>query len=347
MLTHMGVTDWTERDRTDLALAERVVRNWLAADSPLYQLFTARIADDSEMLRLVAAIDNVPPLNLLYAGVQLMLTPGDALARWYPRYGGNAAPSEEAYIEFRAFALERRSAVVDIGRTRRTQTNEVGRSAVLLPFIVSELTSTSEPVHAVDVGASAGLNLCLDRYAYNYSGTVVGDSSLTLACDNRGRFPVPGNGLPESLPVFATRTGLDLAPVDVEDPDAMAWLEALVWPEQNGRLERLREAVAIRRDTPVTMVAGDAVETLAQVEAALEEGTLLLWHTVALYQLTDEQNAELDDIVAEIATRRRVVRIAFEMPKNSDYPEVRVGIRPWEGPALAVGHPHGAWLDRP
>jgi len=92
MLTAMGVTDWTERDRTDLALAERVVRNWLAADSPLYQLFKARIADDSEMLGLVAAIDNVPPLNLLYAGVQLMLMPGDALARWYPRYGGNAAP---------------------------------------------------------------------------------------------------------------------------------------------------------------------------------------------------------------------------------------------------------------
>lgn len=294
------------------------------------------------MLRLVAAIDNVPPLNLLYAGVQLMLTPADALARWYPRYGGDAAPSEEAYAEFRAFALERREELVEIGRTRRTQTNEVGRSAALLPLIASELTGNDEPVHAVDIGASAGLNLCLDRYAYDYSGERVGRGELTLECENRGAFAIPS-----TVPTFATRTGLDLAPVDISDPDAVAWLEALVWPEQNGRLERLRAAIEIRRETAVTMVAGDALQTIAEVEASLPEGTLLLWHTVALYQLTREQNAALDDMIAHLATRRRVIRISFELPSTSSYPELRIGLAPSREQPIAIGHPHGAWLDRP
>lgn len=338
----MSSDRWAATDRRDLDAVASVVRDWHAPGSPLYQLLTAHIAEDPQMLHLVAAIDNVPPLNLLYGGVQLMLTPADTLARWYPRYGGVAAPSEEAYTEFRTFALERRDELVEIGRTRRTQTNEVGRSAVLLPFIASALTSHDEPVHAVDIGASAGLNLCLDRYAYDYSGVQVGSGPLTLECENRGGFAIPS-----AVPSFATRTGLDLAPVDVADPDAVAWLEALVWPEQNGRLERLRTAIEIRRSTQVSMVQGDAVETLPLVDATLGEGTLLLWHTVALYQLTAKQNAALDDVVVQLATRRRVIRISFELPPTSSYPELRIGLAPGREQPIAIGHAHGAWLAGP
>lgn len=338
----MSSDRWAATDRSDLTAVAAVVRDWHAPGSPLYQYFTARIADDPEMLRLVADIDNVPPLNLLFGGVQLMLTPANQLANWYPRYGGDAAPSDAAYAAFRAFALERRAELVEIGRTRRTQTNEVGRSAVLVPFIVDQLTGNTEPVHAVDVGASAGLNLCLDQFAYDYSGVRVGSSSLTLECENRGGFHIP-----DAVPTFATRTGLDLAPVDATDPDAVAWLEALVWPEHNGRLERLRAAIEIRNRTPVTMVAGDAVETLPHVESTLGDGVLLLWHTVALYQLTAQQNAAIDDVVADIATRRRVIRIAYELPATSSFPEVRIGLRPEREAPVAVGHPHGTWIDRP
>lgn len=338
----MSSDRWAATDRSDLDAVAGVVRAWHAPGSPLYQLFTARIADDPEMLGLVADINNVPPLNLLFGGVQLLLTSSDQLANWYPRYGGTAEPSEEAYAAFRAFALERREFLVEIGRTRRTQTNEVGRSAVLVPFIAEQLTGIEGPVHAVDVGASAGLNLCLDQFAYDYSGVRVGSSDLTLACENRGGFP-----LPDAVPAFATRTALDLAPVDAADPDAVAWLEALVWPEDNGRLERLRAAIEIRRHTPVTMVTGDAVETLLEVESAMGAGVLLLWHTVALYQLTAQQNAAFDDVVADIATRRRVIRIAYELPATSSFPEVRIGLRPELEAPVAVGHPHGAWIDRP
>ena len=338
----MTSDQWAATHRNDLAWVAALVGDWHAPGSPLYQLFTARIAQDPDMLRLVADIENVPPLNLLFGGVQLLLTPADALAAWYPRYGGHAEPSDQAYEAFRSFALERCDELVRIGSTRRTQTNEVGRAAVLLPFIVEQLTGIDEPVHGVDVGASAGLNLCLDRFAYDYSGVRVGSSALTLACENRGGFPVP-----DAVPTFASRTGLDLDPVDPADPDAVAWLEALVWPEHNGRLERLRAAIDIRQHTPVTMVAGDAVQTLPAVEANLGEGALLLWHTVALYQMTAQQNADFDEVVAEIASRRPVIRISYELPATSSYPEVRIGLRPGREASIAVGHPHGAWIDRP
>ncbi len=37
------------------------------------------------------------------------------------------------------------------------------------------------------------------------------------------------------MPQVAWRAGIDVAPVDVMDPDACAWLETLVWPGQEDR----------------------------------------------------------------------------------------------------------------
>ena len=62
------------------------------------------------------------------------------------------------------------------------------------------------------------------------------------AADRRGHRPLP---VPAAHPEVAWRGGVDLNPLDVADPDAMAWLEILVWPEQDERRERLRAAVEV------------------------------------------------------------------------------------------------------
>jgi len=324
------MSDWAH-SRADRGTREGVsaeIRAWMraATDSPIYTRLANEIAVDPALLDVVARIDNVPPMNLLFGAVQFLR--------------GGPLP-DLPYAEFREFVLANEAEIVDVGCTRRTQTNEARRCAVVLPFVANAVAGLGGgPVHAIDIGASAGLNLCLDHFSYDYGDGVIGDGALTLACENRGGF-----ALPDAVPTFATRTGLDLAPVDIDDPTAVAWLEALVWPEHRERLQRLRDAVAIRRETPVAMVAGDALETLPDVVRALPDGPVLLFHTIALYQLPAEAQARLDDLIVELATSRPLARISFEPRPGSVSPLVHAGVRPYESPALASGHHHGAWID--
>lgn len=320
---------WHSNDRTDLAAVRAEVAGWIPAakDSPLYAGLAGRILDDEQMLRLVARIDNMPPMNLLFGAVQLL--------RGAPLMG-------ISYEDFREYVFAREEEIVKIGCTRRTQTNEVRRAAAILPWVASAFAGFGDqPVHAIDIGASAGLVTCLDQYAYDYGDGVLGESGLVLTCENRGGF-----AMPDAVPTFASRTGLDLAPVDIDDPDAVAWLEALIWPEHAERRERFRAALAIRRATEVTMIEGDAAQTLALASAANPDGALLLFHTIALYQMPPDRLDALDRAIADVAAIRPVARVSFEPTPGHD-PDIRVALSPRAAPAVAVGHPHGAWLERP
>ena len=53
------------------------------------------------------------------------------------------------------------------------------------------------------------------------------------------------------------RAGLDLNPLDVTDDEEMRWLELLVWPGQEHRLQTLRSAVEIARRDPPRLIQGD------------------------------------------------------------------------------------------
>jgi hypothetical protein len=89
--------------------------------------------------------------------------------------------------------------------------------------------------------------------------------------------------LPTALPQIAWRAGLDLDPIDVTDADQVAWLEALVWPEQTERLARLRAAMAIAAAHRPRIVAGDLRRDLAPLAAeAPADATLVIFHTAVL-----------------------------------------------------------------
>ncbi len=320
---------WHSTNRSELAAVRAEIAGWIpsAADSPLYSSLATQILDDVDMLRLVGRIDNMPPLNLLFGAVQLL-------------WGAPLAPV--SYADFRDFVLANEDQIVDIGCMRRTQTNEARRAAVILPWVAQAATAFGDqPVHAIDIGASAGLVTCLDRFAYDYGSGVIGDSPLVLTCENRGGFDMP-----HAVPTFASRTALDLAPVDVDDPDQVAWLDALIWPEHTERRERFSAALAIRRATEVATIAGDAAETLGQVASAHPDGALLLFHTIALYQMPPTHHDALDDVIEGLAKDRELVRIAFEPPPGK-HPDIRVSLRPRTAAPVATAHPHGAWVDVP
>lgn len=347
----MDSPPWLANDRDDLNQVAHSVVTWIdsALDSPLYVYLASRIARDPQMLALVGAIANTPPLNLLFGGVKLRLTAEDPLAAWYPHLAGADArqPGADAYDAFRSHALDRAADLIEVGATRRTQTNEALRSAAILPWIAAAAEDGGAPVHLIDIGASAGLNLCLDRFNYDYGDHYVAaanpaSTALTLRCENRGGF-----ALPRSAPAIASRTGLDLAPVDAADADATAWLEALVWPEHTDRLDRLRAALDIRRNTDVRMVAGDAAVTLREVEEGLPPGPMVVFHTVMAYQLDAEQRAALDAAVAEVAARRPVVRVSMEPVRGAGHQHIQVGLALDTAEVQASAHAHGRWIDRP
>src|SRR5690349_12583846 len=111
--------------------------------SPTYERLSRAVAGDDDLL---ARLETVPPPkrqpNLLFAVVQWLGGPvGD-------------------YDDFRAFVTSHWPRVTAELRVRATQTNEIGRSALLLPV----LAALPQPLALIEVGASAGLNLYPDKY---------------------------------------------------------------------------------------------------------------------------------------------------------------------------------------
>ncbi|GIF02475.1 DUF2332 domain-containing protein [Actinoplanes siamensis] len=242
-----------------LRFAEREARGV----SPTYERLACHVASDADLLDRLATLPAPKQQpNLLFAVVRLL--------------GGPVTDP----AAFRGFVLDQWAGIAAQMLVRATQTNEVGRCAALLPV----LAGLPQPLALIDVGASAGLCLYPDRYAYRYGTRTVGAGAPLLDCAATGLIP------PARLPRVIWRAGLDLNPLDVSDPDDVAWLDALIWPEHGHRRERLRQAVEVVRRDPPLLVRGDAVTDLPALAArAPRDATLVVYHTSMLYQLPDPQ----------------------------------------------------------
>ena len=159
---------------------------------------------------------------------------------------------------------------------RRTQTNEPARCALQLPL----LAALPQPLALLEVGASAGLCLLPDRYALRLRRP---------PARRRGRRPCCAAGpratcrCPTALPEVVWRAGLDLNPLDVTDPEQVRWLELLIWPGQEHRLEDLRGALEVARADPPRVIEGDLTTDLAALAAeAPQDATLVIFHTAVL-----------------------------------------------------------------
>jgi hypothetical protein len=246
--------------------------------SPTYERLAHAVSEDD---RLLALLETVPSRkrqpNLLFAAVRLLGGPVDDPAT------------------FGDFVVDRWPAVEAELRARATQTNEPGRCALLLPVLVT----LPQPVALLEVGASAGLCLYPDRYAYQYGGgTTLGPGQPVLPCQLDGVAP------PARLPEVVWRAGLDLNPLDVTDPADLAWLGALIWPEHAHRRERLRAAAAVAAADPPLLVRGDLIDDLpALVARAPAAATLVVFHSSVLYQVGRERRQRFVELVGGLDAR--------------------------------------------
>lgn len=222
----------------------------------VYGAWAGRVADDAAVAAALAGIPDTrrqPPL--VFAVMRLLGAPLDDVDEW------------ASWVVAHADAI-----VEECGR-RSVQTNEPLRCAALLPA----LAAIEGPIALLEVGASAGLCLYPDRYSYRYhrGGEVIavdpvdGRSSVVLDSDLEGH---PDLRMPE----IVWRAGIDLSPLDARRSEDRKWLTGLVWPGEEGRLERIEAALDIVAADPPILVAGDGAQALPALAARAPAGATLV-----------------------------------------------------------------------
>jgi hypothetical protein len=302
---------------------------YAAGDSPCFEEWALGVVDDPEVLAWLATL---PPVkrqpNLVFAA-----------ARWL------GAPAPGPYAGLRRLLLEREAEVRATVASRATQTNEVGRLATLTPV----LALVEGPLALVEVGASAGLCLFPDRYDYSWQprGGLRGSGGPLLTADATGPLPVPARH-----PEVAWRGGVDLNPLDVDDPDAMAWLETLVWPEQDERRERLRAAIDVARRDPPSLRRGDLFDHLpGLLDEAAPHGTPVVFHSAVVAYLEEPARHRFHDLMTGLVAAGRCRWISNEgrrvlpaVTGDADVPSGRF-VTALDGTPVAWSHGHGHAVD--
>jgi hypothetical protein len=268
------------------------------------------VAADDVVLDLVreGPLTGMQPNVLLAAGHDLVLAGTDHLLAAIYAGESDADPGP-------AFCDLIRSRADDVRwylEHRRTNTNECGRAAVLVPALRWVADIVGEPIVLLDGGASAGLNLHLDRYRLDYGdagATGPADSPVRIDCVVQGDAPIA-----PSAPEIAARIGLDRAPVDLGNDVDVRWQLACVWPD-TGRLDRTRAAIDVARRDPVEVVPGDLVDDLAlAVERLPHAHPLCVMTSWVLAYLRRPDRARFVAALAALSRGRIVVWVSAEGP---------------------------------
>lgn len=233
------------------------------------------------------------------------------------------------------------------------QTNEVQRSAALLPGLLHVVAATGLPVVLLEIGASAGLNLWPDRYRYVHQLWQWGDaaSPLTLRCDWHGPPPAAAGA---DLRVVR-RAGCDARPIDLAQPGANLRLASYIWPEQGERLARLHTACAaaapwLQQDR-VAVEALSADDFVQREVSACSHGTVtVVMHSVVWQYIDANEQTAITQAMHEAgqaATADRPLAWLRLEPPARGAGDVELRCRLWPDGSdrlLAHAHPHVSHL---
>lgn len=291
--------------------------------SRTYEELALAVAADPAVLAFLSALPAAKRQpNLLFAAAH-------HLARRTPDLG-----------MLRTLVAARADELAQLMLERRTQTNEPGRCATLLPAFAR----LDGPLAILEVGASAGLCLHVPEYSYDYGGQQLQGAdpeAPTLACRVRGGTPVL------SMPEIVWAAGIDLNPLDPANPHDRSWLECLVWPDQPDRAARLSAALDTAVRHPLPVYPGDLIEQLPTVlEQAPADATVVVFHSAVLAYLDPAKRTRFADLIRSLD----VTWVANEAPGVvADVTTPKYETAPFiltvDGEPLAYTHPHGDWID--
>jgi hypothetical protein len=235
------------------------------------------------------------------------------------------------------------------------QTNEVARSGVLLGGFLVLARETQAPLDVLEIGASAGLNMGFDSYAYelgqagSHAPAGAGeDAPVRLACDWRGRRHPP---LDAPLRV-RSRAACDQNPLDPADPAARERLLAYVWPDQAQRLARLEAALDAAAAAPWRVEKADAADWVERRLAEPREpgGCRVLYHSIVWQYLPPAVQARIQNAMEEAGASASSEEPLAWLRLEADGDPRSAGLRLtlWPGGEtrlLARGDFHGRWAE--
>ncbi|MFC4150081.1 DUF2332 domain-containing protein [Micromonospora mangrovi] len=305
--------------------------------SPLYRELCGVVADDEPTLELLMRRrPGQQPSFLLFGAVHHLLLGGveHELRDFYPSVVGTPArdPAAAGPV-FLDFCRLHRDQVAELVGTRLVQSNVVRRVLALRCALAALRDLVDGPVHLVEVGASAGFHLHVDRYRYRLGGRDFGspDARLTVESEWRGDAPPPEL---THLPEIGSRTGVDLHPVDVRDPDQRRWLRALVWPEDRPAAGLLDAALAQAVAEPVRVIAGDAIDVCPDLGRQLPAGEArLVFHAATRMHVPADRRAAFDQAIDSMGADGPLYHLWLE-PAFAPHHGERAdeGLLAWHGP---------------
>ncbi|MCY7316037.1 MAG: DUF2332 family protein [Rubrivivax sp.] len=310
-----------------------------------------------DRLAAIAAIADDPaaaavPLRLLAGLHQLAL---QGLQPWSTLWPPAAAPADDKALQAAvALAFVAQGGTLQRALAWPPQTNEVQRSAVLLPGLLHIAQRTGLPLALMEIGASAGLNLWADCHRLQTDAWAWGRADAPLVLQPGWRGPAP-QGLSGVALDIRRRAACDVQPIDLAAAGEDLLLESYVWADQPERLQRLRIAIGVARTQMavqnVSVQRASAVDFVQQQLAQRRPGQAwVLMHSVMWqYMPAGEQLAITALMQAAAATATPDAPLAWlrlEPPQPSQAMELRC--QRWPTGAdllLARAHPHGAWVE--
>jgi hypothetical protein len=230
------------------------------------------------------------------------------------------------------------------------QTNEVGRAGALMPGLLVTAAVTGLPLALNELGASAGLNLNMDRFACDLAGVTAGDAASPVIVRPHWTGPPP----PAAPVQVVRRAGVDIAPLDAADAAVAERLLAFIWADQPERLARTEAAIALARRFPPPLARGDAADWLEHSLALADGVATIVYHSIAFQYFPAHAQARimahLEQMGAAATLARPLAWLRLEMddPANPALPTIRLTLWRGQGPEhhlLGRAHAHGTFVQ--
>lgn len=303
----------------------------------------AEIARGGELAELLAERGDRPlrdalALRLLGAVHRIVLRGGAPLLA--PRYqsvggDGGAIPVDDVLEVVRVHRAEVAEAL-----GQQVQTNEVGRSAVLVAGLAAVARRTGRPLALLEIGASAGLNLNWQHYWFSSGSTSVGDPNSAVRFEDVWSRPTDLSGIDRVVSAM----GCDMTPIDVSDDAGRQRLLSFVWPDQPERFRRLSAALDIAVRHPPVVERADAAEWLAERLAERPDGVCsVVFHSIVWQYLAPATQDEIRSLLAAHGARANETTPLAWLRMEPAGPVADVRVTVW--PGGSAHEPHAAGAD--